>query len=131
MKWLYKETNCNRNDISRIETKFNVTLPQEYVELVLKYNGAYPEFKSYDTDRRKENIVQALLPCNDEQMNVDEVTNLINLKDVVAFFSDPFGNYLCFQFSLDNSYNIILWNHEDKSTEVISDSFSDFLNKLY
>ena len=131
MKWLFKEKNCTEKDINRIETKFDVALPKEYIEVVLQFNGAYPEFNTYDTDTQKGKIVQALLSCLDEPMNVDEITNLINLRGVVAFLSDPFGNYICFQYFLDKSYNIILWNHEDKSIEIVSDSFVDFLNKLY
>lgn len=131
MKWLFKEKDCMESDISRIEKKFDVILPSDYVELVLKNNGAYPEFKIYDTETNKENMAQVLLSCCDEPMNVDEVTSLINIKGVVAFFADPFGNYLCFQYSLDNNYQIVLWNHENRTLEVISDNFSNFLNKLY
>lgn len=131
MKWLFEEKNCTEKDINRIETKFNVTLPPEYIEIVLKHNGAYPEFKTYDTNTKKENMVQVLLSCAAEPMNVDEVTSLINLEGVVAFFADPFGNYLCFQYSLDKNYHIVLWNHENRSIEVVCDNFPNFLNKLY
>lgn len=131
MKWKYKEEDCSKNDLEYIENNFNIKLPEIYKDLVLKNNGAYPEFNNY-LFKGEEKVVQALITCNRNiENNVIEITNNINIRGVVAFMSDPFGNYICFQFTLDNNYSIVLWEHEDSSIIVISESFEAFLNLLY
>ena len=131
MKWLYKEENCTQQDIEQIETTFGIKLPLEYKELICQNNGAYPELRNYKIGD-DEKIVQALLSCKkDDDSNIIEVSKNINILGLVPFMSDPFGNYICFQFGLNDDYNVVLFSHEDKNISIITTNFTGFIEILY
>ena len=59
-------------------------------------------------------------------------------KGIIPFANDPFGNFICFQFTSSNDEpNIVFWDHEiayDNEGKAISNvcaSFDDFLEMLY
>ncbi len=92
----------------------------------------------------KEKVFSNLLDFNlNNSNNVLDVHSRI--KDILPFKvypfgSEPSGDYLCFDYNTDNlEPNIILWKHEGivdngeevYETEYISNSFEEFLSRLY
>jgi len=131
MEWLYKDKNCTQEDIKKIEEELKVTLPEEFKDLIMNNNGVYPKLNQYKFNR-DEKIVQALLSCKEtDDNNIIRIAKQINILGLVPFMSDPFGNYICFQFGLDDNYQIVFYDHETGLIKNISKNFNDFINNLY
>jgi len=48
-------------------------------------------------------------------------------KDYICIAGDEFGNEIC----MDNKGQIFFYNEEDDELFIVSDSFDDFISKLY
>ncbi|WP_103068640.1 SMI1/KNR4 family protein [Aquimarina sediminis] len=119
-------------------------IAQYFRKIILENNGGYPTKNIFDTDMSKEKVFSNLLDFNlNNSNNVLDVHSRI--KDILPFKvypfgSEPSGDYLCFDYNTDNlEPNIILWKHEGivdngeevYETEYISNSFEEFLSRLY
>lgn len=135
MKWILEENNITKIDIDSVEQKLEVVFPDDFKEEVEQHNGGSPEFTIYDTETTKERIAEYLLSFNqNDQENI--LDTYISLKDrlpkaFIPIMTDPFGNYICYDFSNKNNPKVFFWNHEDFIKEFIADDFTTFLNSLY
>ncbi len=135
IQWQFANDKGNEENIKRIEKIINVKLPCEYIECVLKNNAGYPNKNIYNTKEEKGKVFESLLSIsNEDDENVVDIYKLLsenNIKNMIPFGIDPFGNYICFRYRNKNEYDIVLLNHEDNIETFISNSFVDFINKLY
>lgn len=135
MKWILKESDITKNNIENIEQKLGLLLPNDFKQVIAHNNGASPEPNVYDTEITKEKIAGYLLSfnCNDQVNILDTYEALKDRlpKRFIPIMSDPFGNYICFDFLNENNPKVFFWNHENGTKEFIADNFTIFLNNLY
>lgn len=129
MEWKYK-IDLEDGALSRMSSKYNVTIPEDLKELLMVANAATPS-KTKFMLKVDEKILGAVLSFNADEKEVDSFENAMSTgfeKNIVPFGIDPFGNYICY-----NTYNknIIFFDHEDNSFEVIALTLKEFLAMLY
>ena len=134
MKWLnYKDSSINI--IESVEHRLQITLPEDYKQFVLKYDGGYPNHFKVDG---KVEIFNNLISLDEKEYdNIYEI--LEDLQDrigdqLIPFAEDGFGNLLCFDYSADK--NIVFWDHEKnyddfKESTFVCFSFSNLIGNLF
>ena len=132
MNWKYVKPLKSEDAIQEFEEIYKFKFPDSFKECAYKYNGGRPEKDVYDTDKTKERTIKSLLSFNkDDRETIWKINDYCSdeLGDrYVAFAIDQFGNLICFALS-DKS--VVFMNMETLNIEMISNCFSDFLNKLY
>jgi len=134
MKWILGKNNINEAMFEEVENELLVKFPNEYKKIVLENNGGSPEFNIFNTKQTDGRVAEYLLSFDlKEKMNILETYK--GLKDrlplkIIPIISDPFGNYVCIDFS-QASLGIVFWEHESNKIEKVTDSFIDFINSLY
>ena len=132
--WQFIDKLEDDSPICKLEKAINVKLPSDYVNCVKENNAGFPSLKIFNTVQGTERVFSNLLSFNsdddenifnDYQFLLDETDR----KDVLPFARDSFGNYICFDFS-DNPIKVVFWNHENKTFDDVSNSFTELLNML-
>ena len=129
IEWKYK-IDLNENAIAGISSKYNVTIPEDLVNLLKKANAATPS-KTKFMVKVDEKILGAILSFNPGEKEADSFETAMRIgfeKNIIPFGIDPFGNYICYN-TKDKS--IMFFDHENDSLTVISKSLKDFLDMLY
>ena len=133
INWILSRGCCDLSSIQRIEEKYNIQFPKEYVDTVLEFNGGRPNRKLFDIKNRVECIFEALLNWDESRkQNMFDWMKIIESNTIIAFGQDPFGNAICFDFSGDKENpEVVFWNHELNKFEFIANNYSNFINELY
>lgn len=135
MKWILLKTKINEKEFEAIENSLDVEFPIDFKNIVLENNGASPEKMLFDTQNTKERVAEYLLSFSKtDKDNIIDVYNYVKdrfSRKLIPIIRDPFGNYICFDFSTKNLSELYFWNHETGSLEYISKTFSEFLDSLY
>ena len=136
MKWLnYKGISIDI--IESVEHRLQITLPEDYKQFVLKYDGGYPNPNHFKVDGKVE-IFNNLISLDEKEYdNIYEI--LEDLQDrigdqLIPFAEDGFGNLLCFDYSANK--NIVFWDHEKnygdfKELPLVCFSFSNLIGNLF
>jgi cell wall assembly regulator SMI1 len=135
MKWILQKTKIDEKVFDKVESKLDIKFPVDFKNIVLENNGASPEKMYFDTQETKERVAEYLLSFsqNDEDNILDIFNHIKNRfsKKLVPIIKDPFGNYICFDFSNEDKKDLYFWNHENDTLEYISKTFTQFIEKLY
>lgn len=134
MKWLnYKDSSINI--IESVEHRLQITLPEDYKQFVLKYDGGYPNH--FKVDGKVEIFNNLISLDENEYNNIYEI--LEDLQDrigdqLIPFAENGFGNLLCFDYSANK--NIVFWDHEKnygdfKELPLVCFSFSSLIENLF
>ena len=134
MKWLnYKGSSIDI--IESVEHRLQITLPEDYKQFVLKYDGGYPNH--FKVDGKVEIFNNLISLDENEYNNIYEI--LEDLQDrlgdqLIPFVEDGFGNLLCFDYSANK--NIVFWDHEKnygdfKELPLVCFSFSSLIENLF
>ena len=134
MKWLnYKDSSIDI--IESVEHRLQITLPEDYKQFVLKYDGGYPNH--FKVDGKVEIFNNLISLDENEYNNIYEI--LEDLQDrigdqLIPFAEDGFGNLLCFDYSANK--NIVFWDHEKnygdfKELPLVCFSFSSLIENLF
>lgn len=115
--------------VEKFELKYATNIPKELKEIIKKHNAGMPNLNTFDTEETKGRTIKSLLSFNkNDEENIYEFLNLFmedsQLK-MIPFALDNFGNFICIKGS-----KIIMWISEEEETELVADTFSDFLNIL-
>ena len=117
----------NKEEIEKLEKKYNIVLPNDLKECIKNNNAGYPDKKTFDTKISKERVFKDLLSYNkDDDENIYQFEELF-YTNLIPFGLDPFGNILC----LNDDKKVILYLHETQEKEFVADNFSKFLNALH
>jgi len=141
IRWKWTDLPLNKTTIEQTEKTLNVKFPNDYVKTIMKYNGGYSSIKYFNCGNKKDLVFDSLLNLKAGEDDVSLVETYNNIKDrlpnnIVPFASDPFGNFICFNFN-DKPATVCFWDHEiafsdvDKSITRLSSSFSEFLDLLH
>ena len=136
MKWLnYKDISIDI--IESVENRLEITLPEDYKQIVLKYGGGYPNPNHFKVDGKVEIFNNLISLDENKYNNIYEI--LEDLQDrigdqLIPFAEDGFGNLLCFDYSANK--NIVFWDHEKnhddfKELPLVCSSFSSLIENLF
>ena len=136
MKWLnYKDISIDI--IESVENRLEITIPEDYKQIVLKYDGGYPNPNHFKVDGKVEIFNNLISLDENEYNNIYEI--LEDLQDrigdqLIPFAEDGFGNLLCFDYSANK--NIVFWDHEKnhddfKELPLVCSSFSSLIENLF
>ena len=126
--WRYVKPITSITAISDIERQKSIMIPADLKDIIKKYNNGRPSLKNFDVGIEKEKEFKKLL-----SFNKDDIENIYGflridtkIQGLLPFASDPSGNLICLYQN-----KIYYWRHESDTVEYLSDTFTDFLNKLY
>ena len=136
--------------IEGFQEKYNLTLPEDYKEFLLKNNGGKPRIRRFKTmDGKHTSSLMLLYPISEKiKPNLGNIYNEFNMKKVIpanllVIGSDPIENKICICVSGNEKGSIYYWSLDmediDEETYVpsyrcmslIARSFTDFINSLY
>ena len=136
MNWLHYK-GISKDIIESVEHRLQITLPDDYKQVVLKYEGGYPNPKHFKVDGKVEIFNNLISLDKNEYNNIYEILEDLQNRigdQLIPFAEDGFGNLLCFDYSADKS--IVFWNHEKnydefKEAAFVCSSFSSLIESLF
>ena len=142
-----KTTGASLDSIKKLEFDIGSSLPDDYKDFLISYDGGLPEPAAFDIPRENNSSIvkeffgldTPLLTASIEY-NRRMYENRIPKKFLVIG-CDVFGNRIILGIKNDNYGEIFFWDHENEADEdnveeyyeniyLISKNFSDFLNSL-
>lgn len=127
-EWKYvKPTTLEK--IECVEKEYNIKLPADLKNCILKNNNGRPVNASFDTDKSKGRTIKKLLSYNKEDReNIYSFVDVVRKEaaDLFPVATDEFGNFIC----LKND-KLVLWLHETGGEEFIANSMTDFISNLH
>ncbi|MBH5319428.1 SMI1/KNR4 family protein [Paenibacillus sp. GSMTC-2017] len=114
--WDRSDGTTSRESIAKVEKKLGVSFPDEYITIVMNYNGSCPTpclYKIYgkETGNAYKKIFGYLIPygLQDRPNFLEEYTVLKKMlpKNVIPFADDPGGDYICFDFRSSDEPKIV------------------------
>ena len=134
LTWKVVRPLSDETPIKKLESIIGVAIPDDYAECVMENNAGYPSLKAFETTAGTERIFNNLLSLDERKdVNIfntyESVLDATENKALLPFAEDPFGNYICFDFS-DSAAKVVFWEHETGKSEAISAAFTEFLAKL-
>jgi hypothetical protein len=128
-------------DIKQFEHEYNVILPKQYVDFLLKYNGGYPQKSNFKiSDNQGESLVNKFYGIGDMKSNLGKVFEVLEgeiPKDFISIANDPGGNEILLGINGEYQEKIYFWIHDIEPEDemgnmfILADSFSEFFNNLY
>ena len=139
--------------LEEMEEYWDITLPQDYRNFIMEYNGGVPiEYAFFLSDGRERDVNRFLCVLDEPDdhpdgwydINVVESPiswRLTSNPDLVGMDLLPiadlfFGNYLCLDFRKDRANpTVCIWEHEESDdyspvTYPVADNFTEFLGML-
>ncbi|QLG39188.1 SMI1/KNR4 family protein [Paenibacillus sp. FSL W7-1088] len=129
------------NDINEFEGKYDLKLPEQYVDFLLKFNGGYPQVSTFKiSDEEGESVVNKFYGIGDMKGNLSKVFEVLDgelPEGFISIASDPGGNEICIGTSEKYFGKVYLWMHDMESNKemdnmfLLNNSFNDFFDNLY
>lgn len=140
-KMLNENPNISLHDIEQFEQEYDVMLPRQYVDFLLKYNGGYPQEANFKiSDDEGESLVNKFYGIGDMKSNLGKVFEVLEgeiPEDFISIASDPAGNEILLGVSGDYQGKVYFWIHDIEPVAkmdnmfILADSFAEFFNNLY
>jgi len=136
--------------INNFEKENNISLPQDYIEFLLKNNGGsfiedYINFDYKDKYGVSNGGVQVFYGINYPDMDYDLKSNIEESRNkmpnnIIPIIEDPAGNWICLSINGDDKWKVYLWdqNFQAEDEEIpdhrnlflVANSFTEFFNLL-
>jgi hypothetical protein len=131
--WKVARPLTDKAPISKLEGIVGATLPDDFVGCVMENNAGYPSLKGFETAAGTARVFNNLLTFDEgKSVNIfntyEGVLAATGNDALLPFAEDPFGNYICFDFS--ESGAVVFLEHETNKTEAVSETFTGFITKL-
>lgn len=132
IEWKYVSPLAEGTEVEALEQKYGYELPEDLKECIINHNAGVPSLCVFDVGKNKGLVFGGLLSFNESDLdNVYDFIDAFEPDDgnglkMFPFGLDPAGNLLC-----EQNGKIVFYNHETDETTVVSDSFTEFLGKLY
>ena len=143
LEWDSTHDEIEISNLLNVEKGLGIKFPEDFVKCAIKNHGGYPDLDTFDFENHEGAVFNRLLSFNEQKktfiLNVFQAIKDRLLDGIYPFASDPFGNYLCFDYrkGKDKSPIVVYWDHEeafenpDTAIHVVCDTFSELLSKLY
>ena len=118
------------NSLMKFEEKCGIVIPNELSIFITKHNASTPSMYKF-VSGNIEHLLGSVLDFNEVCKDTDSIytaVESIGKCELLPFGIDPFGNYICIDFT---NNNIIFWNHEDSSISFVANSLPEFISMLY
>ncbi|MFN4150866.1 MAG: SMI1/KNR4 family protein [Candidatus Sericytochromatia bacterium] len=144
------EKDISKSDISSFESKYNINLPKDYKDFLLKYNGGlvsglYINNDSYSimNNLSEKTSIKEFYPLQNIVIELEGdcvycedgfYTNKILSKHLIPFATDNVG---WFQFFIGDEKlangNIYVYDHQEDENQLtlLCSSFTEFMNAFY
>lgn len=128
-------------DIKQFEQEYEVTLPKQYVDFLLEYNGGFPQksnFKLPDDDG--ESLVKKFYGIGDMKSNLGKVFMVLEgeiPEDFISIGNDPGGNEILLGVNGEYQGKVYFWIHDIEPEDemdnmfILAGNFTEFFNNLY
>ena len=133
--------NTSMEKISEFEQIYDVKLPKEYVEFLLKFNGGYPQKSSFKiSENEGESLVNKFYGLGEIESSLAKVFEVLEdeiPENFISIANDPAGNEILLGVSGKELGQVYFWIHDrdiDEEMEnmiILENSFTEFFNKLY
>jgi cell wall assembly regulator SMI1 len=136
IEWIASKGELHYEAIKTVEKQWGIKFPDDFVECVLKNDGASPEPSAFNFEGKRGASFGFLLSFRpDNEIYILDVYNRIKKalpKSVFPFADDPAGNFICFDYRQDpTGPKVVFWDHEWDKVIPVCDRFTDLINKLY
>lgn len=134
----------SKDTIVKFEEENGIKFPDSYIDILLNHHGSRIEpsgFNVYWNDEKEEYSVDELLEMSRDEDAFGDIPDYMEIlhldnglsKKIIPFGADAGGNLMCFDYrESDFVPKIVFWKHdEDRGLDSVSDSFDQFLDKLY
>ena len=133
--WKYVKPLDDISLIRKLENKMERTLPNDYVEFVIKHHAGRPSANLFKTLNGDERVFLRLISFDESQYvnmftTFESFSSYVDATHLLPFANDPFGNYICFDFS-ENPAEVVFWDHETNKLDTVSKTFTDLVCMLY
>ncbi|MGE7184012.1 SMI1/KNR4 family protein [Peribacillus sp. NPDC006672] len=136
-----KNPKISLQDIKQFEQEYDITLPKQYVDFLLEYNGGYPQESNFRiSDDEGENLVNKFYGIGDMKNNLAKVFEVLEgeiPEDFISIANDPGGNEVLLGVSGEYQGKVYFWVHDIETEDeignmyILADSFARFFNNLY
>lgn len=127
-------------DLESFEHNYNITLPRDYRDFLIEYNGGYPNPGTYKISYELgESILNIFYGIGNMYDNLEKKIDIFDEILEIGFIpiaDDPCGNQICIGINKEYFGQIYHWAHDKEHDEVesmyfLSESFKEFLESLY
>lgn len=140
-KILNENPKISLQDIKQFEQEYDISLPKQYVEFLLEYNGGFPQESGFKiSDDEGESLVNRFYGIGDMKSNLGKVYDVLEgeiPEDFISIANDPAGNEILLGVSGEYRGKVYFWIHDMESEEemdnmfILANSFYEFFDNLY
>lgn len=140
-KMLSKNPKVSLQDIKQFEQDYDITLPNQYVDFLLEYNGGFPQESNFKiSNDGGESLVNKFYGIGDMKSNLGKVFEVLEgeiPEDFISIANDPAGNEILLGINGEYQGKLYFWIHDIEPEEdmdnmfILADSFVEFFNNLY
>ena len=132
--------NLSIGNLESFEQNQNITLPKDYRDFLLEYNGGYPNPGVYKiSDELGESILNIFYGIGSMYDNLEKKFDIFDEILEIGFIpvaDDPSGNQICIGINKEYFGQIFHWAHDEEHDEMenmyfLSNNFNEFLDSLY
>jgi hypothetical protein len=136
------QASINEEDLQSFETRYGVTLPEDYKQFLLQHNGGKPNVRRYKT--RDGFITTSFMWAYSlEEMTKDYETLCLGdmiPRNLLPIGLDPGRSRVCISLSGQDQGVVYHWDLDGEHGEIkptydhiypVADSFADFLDVLF
>ncbi len=127
-------------NLESFEHKHNITLPKDYRDFLLEYNGGYPDPGTYKiSEELGESILNIFYGIGSMYDNLEKKFDIFDEVLEIGFIpiaDDPSGNQICIGIMKEYFGQIYHWAHDEEQDGMenmyfLSSNFKNFLDSLY
>lgn len=140
-KMLSVNQKISLQDIIQFEQEYEVTLPKQYVDFLLEYNGGFPQESNFKLpDDEGESLVNEFYGIGDMKSNLGKVFEVLEgeiREDFISIGNDPGGNEILLGVSGEYQGKVYFWIHDIEPEDemdnmfILAGNFTEFFNNLY
>lgn len=116
--------------IQEVARENGYTYTDDFISFIQSCNNGIISPNKFNTEQSIEYEVKTILSYNNK--DIENVYTAIKIlkeegKCLIPFANTPSGDFVC----IDINNFVVLWKHETSSIEIISPTFSLFIDSLY
>lgn len=142
----YRGPTLRKRELTALEKKLGVRLPDAYREFLLRINGGRPRtLDAFDIGKKNSSLINMLYSMrrddDEEEFTIYQEHLLFEdriPKDLLPVGEDQGGSQICLGIGKENYGKVFFWDmeYEDEQPTYdnvypIADSFAEFLDSLY